>query len=379
MPHLEIKPVVTNRDRDAFIAVYRHIYAGNQLARIPLDIDMKSALDPRRSSFLKDNPNAAWLALHDGVPVGRIMVIEDRGHLARHADGVGHFGYLEFIEDSAVLSGLLETASGWLRQRGLQRAMGPLSPSINHETGLLVDGFNSPPAYMMNYAHPYYGPALEAQGFRKVVDLFSFTCTTDRASHPAGVTQLLERIRNKPELRVRTLDPKHYRRDIELLVDIYNDGWSQNWGSVPITTSEAHELGSLLRPLISPHWVNFVELDGEPIAVTLQMPDLNEATADLNGHLLPFGWVKLLHRMRRPTVRNSRMLMLGVRQAWQQRSAGPMAALLLIDASFAAANRTGITTAELGWVLETNKAILAVIDKFAITARKTYRIYEKAI
>lgn len=379
MAQLEIKPVITSRDRDQFIGVYRHIYSSNPLARIPLDIDMKTAIDPNRSSFLKDNPNAAWVALRDGQAVGRIMAIENLGHLAIHNDGAGHFGYLEFDQDTEVLAGLVNTATDWLQQRGLRKAVGPLSPSINHETGLLVEGFDTPPAYMMNYAPPHYGPALEAQGFSKAVDLFSFTSVTDRNSHPAGVRQLLDRIQSRPELRLRTMDPKHYRRDIELLVDIYNDGWSQNWGSVPITTQEAHELGTLLRPLISPSWINFVELDGVPIAVTLQMPDLNEAIADLNGHLLPFGWIKLLHRMRRPTVRNSRMLMLGVRQAWQQRSAGPMAALLLIDASFAAANQAGITTAELGWVLETNKAILAVINKFAITARKTYRVYEKAI
>jgi hypothetical protein len=379
MPDITIKPVADARDRDAFIAVYRELYRGDPLARIPLDMDMKAAIDPARSSFLKENPHAAWIALVDGQPAGRIMAIRNKAHLARHGDGAGHFGYLEFSKDKGVLDGLLAAAQSWMREQGLSRMTGPFSPSVNHETGLLIDGYQSPPTYMMNYAPPHYGEALEQAGFAKAMDIFSYVASTDRTTHPAAVEQMLARIRARPELRLRTLDIKHYRRDIELLVDIYNDGWSANWGSVPITTGEAQELGTLLRPLISPHWVNFVEVDGQAIAVTLQMPDLNEAARDLNGKLLPLGWAKLLYRMRRPAVQNSRMLMLGVRQAWQGRSAGTMAALLLIDSSFQAASGAGIRTAELGWVLETNQAILSVIEKFATTGRKTYRIYEKAI
>lgn len=379
MPDIQIKPVVDARGRDAFISVYRQLYRGDPLARIPLDMDMKAAIDPARSSFLKKNPHAAWLAFVDGKPAGRIMAVRNQAHLARHGDGAGHFGYLEFTRDQGVLEGLLAAAQNWLREQGLSGMTGPFSPSVNHETGLLVDGYQSPPTYMMNYAPPFYREALEQAGFTKAMDIFSYVASTDRNTHPAAVEQMLARIRARPELRLRTLDIKHYRRDIDLLVDIYNDGWSDNWGSVPISTDEAQELGTLLRPLISPHWVNFVEVDGEAIAVTLQMPDLNEAARDLNGKLLPFGWAKLLYRMRRPAVKNSRMLMLGVRQSWQRRSAGTMAALLLIDSSFEAANRAGIETAELGWVLETNQAILSVIEKFATTDRKTYRLYEKAI
>jgi hypothetical protein len=307
------------------------------------------------------------------------MAIHNKDHLARHRDQTGHFGFIEFEDNPHVVTALLEAASSWIAEQGLHAIRGPFSPSINHETGLLVEGFDSAPAYLMNYAPPYYGPALEAAGLKPEMDLFSFTTSTASASQPANLRLLFERLRQTTDIRLRKLDPRNYRHDISMLIDIYNDGWSENWGAVPMSEAEAQELGSLLRPLIRPEWLMFAEYRGEAIGVALQMPDLNEAIRDFGGHLLPFNWAKMLRRVRKPTVRNSRMLMLGVRKDWQRRTVGPIAGMLLIDAAMRAANANGIASAEIGWVLENNRAILSIIEKFNVTGKKTYRIYGKSL
>lgn len=379
MSDLVLRRVKTRSDRDLFIRMQSLVQRHLPLAVTPLKMDMSAIIDPQRSAFLKANPSSAWIALHGGRPVGRIMAIHNKDHLARHGDDTGHFGFIEFEDDSVVVAALLEAAGNWLRGRGLRAMRGPFSPSVNHETGLLVDGFDSPPAYLMNYAPNYYGPALEAAGLRREMDLFSFTTDTTPSSQSENVRKLFERLRQTPDMRIRPLDTRHYRRDISALISIYNDGWSDNWGAVPMSDAEAQELGTMLRPLIRPEWLMFAEYRGKAIGVALQMPDLNEAIRDFDGKLLPFNWVKLLRRVRKPTVRNSRMLMLGVRKDWQGRSAGPIAGMLLIDAALRAANANGITSAELGWVLETNRAILSVIEKFAVTGTKTYRIYGKQL
>lgn len=379
MSDLVLRPVKTRADRDLFICVQSLVQRDLRLAVTPLKMDMIAIIDPQRSAFLKVNPSASWIALRGDRPVGRIMAIHNKDHLARHSDDTGHFGLIEFDDDPMVVAALLEAAGHWLRKQGLCAMRGPFSPSINHETGLLVDGFDSPPAYLMNYAPPYYASALEAAGLRREMDLFSFTIDTAPSSQPASVQKLFERLRQTPDMSIRLLDTRNYRHDISALIDIYNDGWSDNWGAVPMSDAEAQELGTMLRPLIRPEWLMFAEYQGEAIGVALQMPDLNEAIRDFNGKLLPFNWARLLRRVRKPTVRNSRMLMLGVRKAWQGRSAGPIAGMLLIDAALRAANANGITSAEIGWVLETNRAILSVIGKFTVTGKKTYRIYGKPL
>jgi GNAT superfamily N-acetyltransferase len=379
MSDLSLRPVLSKADRNQFIEVQSLVQQGLPNAVTPLAIDMHAVIDPRQSAFLRENPSAAWIALRGDRPVGRIMAIHDKAHLTRHNDNAGHFGFIEFENDPTIAQALLNQAEAWLRAAGLTTMTGPFSPSVNHETGLLVAGFETPPAYLMNYAPVYYGEVLEAAGLRKLMDLHSFTCSTDLETHPASTRAMFERLRQTKGLRIRNLDVRHYRRDISMMVDIYNDGWSNNWGAVPMSDAEAQDLGTMLRPLIGPEWLMFAEQDGEPIGVALQMPDLNEAIRDFGGRLLPFNWAKLLYRVRKPTVRNSRMLMLGIRKDRQGRSIGPIAAMLLIDAALGAAKKHGIRTAELGWVLETNAAILSVINKFSITGRKTYRVYEKSI
>lgn len=379
MDDLRVVPVQDARTRARFMDFATDVYRDYPMAVTPLRVDAKSAIDSDRSPVLKDNPHQAFLAMRGKRAVGRIMAIENRAYLAHHKDGAGHFGFLEFLPQPDILPALLDAAAAWLKSRQLTKMVGPLSPSINHDVGVLVEGADRPPTYLMNYAPPYYDEALKAAGMIKAMDLFSFMAPTAANEQPLALQPILERARQRGHLKLRRLDIKKYRQEIDLLIDIFNDGWADNWGSVPLSQAEAQSLGTLLRPLIVSEWLTFVEVDGEAMAVVLQMPDLNQAIADLNGRLLPFGWLKLLHRMRTPTVKHSRLLMLGVRRAFQGQTAGPLAALLLLDDSLRVARLHGIETCEVGWVLENNKAILSVLGKFNIGGRKTFRLYERLL
>lgn len=342
----------------------------------PLRSSILQAVEPKRSAFLRENESAAWVAFRDGQAIGRIMAIVNRAYLQRYGDNKGHFGFLEAIDEPMLFETLLSAAAEWLSERGLSGMIGPFSPSVNHETGLLVEGFDKPPVYGMNYAPPYYGERLEALGMKPAMDLFSFSCETGKKTMPADLQRLVTRAHASGEFRLRPMRMRNYWSEIDLLISLYNDGWLDNWGSTPMSRAEGRELGRMLLPLVSRHWVYFVEYRGEPVAVALHMPDLNQAIADLDGGVLPFGWLKLIYRMRRPTVTGGRLMLLGVKRQWQKNSVGPMAALLLIDNMLRLASDNGIETAEVGWILQTNRAILAIAQRLPLQGRRTYRLYE---
>lgn len=378
MTGLQIKPVVSPADLRAFVAFPRRLHRSDPRFMPQLDQSILDLLDNKKSPVMRDNASAAWLALADGQVVGRILAIKNETHLAVHKDGAGHFGFLDAVDDQAVFDLLLATAEGWLREQGLTKAVGPFSPSINYESGLEIEAQGEPPVYGMNYAPPYYGARVEACGYGKLIDLYSFSFGTDVMALRPELGALAAK-GTESGLTIRMLRPKNYRADIELLIDIYNDGWARNWGAIPMGMDEAHMLGSELRALYRPEWVQFVEKDGKPVAAAMQMPDLNEATRDLDGKLFPLGWLKLLWRMKRPAVHNSRLVLLGVRRAWHNSALAPIAALMLIDSGLAHARRFGLTRAEVGWILETNKPMLAIVGKFPGMKRKIYRIFEKSL
>jgi len=371
-----IRKLVTRDDYRTFVECQYELQKDLPRFIPPLRSSMHEAVDPAKSAFLQENESAAWIASRDGRAVGRIMAVVNRSYLDRHRSGKGHFGFLEAVDDPLVFAALLGTAADWLRQRGLAGMIGPFSPSVNHETGLLVQGLEAPPVYGMNYAPAYYAARLEELGMKPAMDLFSFNCTTDEDAMPPQLRRLVGKAMASGEFRLRPLRMLRFWREIDLLVSIYNDGWADNWGSSPMSRAEGRELGRMLLPLVSRHWVYFVEYRGAPIAVALHLPDLNQAIADLKGNLLPFGWLKLVYRMRAPTVAGARLMLLGVERQWQRNSVGPTAVLLLIDNMLRLARTHGIKQAEVGWILETNRAILAIAERLPLAGRKMYRLYE---
>jgi hypothetical protein len=256
--------------------------------------------------------------------------------------------------------------------------LGPFSLSINDETGLLVEGFDRPARMLMNYAPPWYAEALDGLGYRKAMDTLAYDVDAT-APLPAAAERMAAHAAQAPDLRERPMDPVRLRGELEAVVDIYNDAWSDNWGFVPMTKAEAASMADTLKPLIRPELIRFVERDGEPIAMVLALPDLHEAIADLNGKLLPFGWARMITRLKAKRVRGARVLLMGVRPAHRRSFMGGAVAALLIKRLHDAAPAEGIRTVELSWVLEDNQPTRGLIETLGGTVSKRYRVFEKAL
>ena len=235
---VEIVPVTTADEREAFIRLPWALYADDPAWVPPLLRERRRHLDPAINPSLKTIDARLWLARQRGQPVGRISAQINRAHLARHDDGAGHFGFLETVESEAVAAALLETAEKWLRARGMRRALGPFNFSINEECGLPVDGFEAPPSIMMPHGRPCYPRLLEACGYAKAVDLIAYHFDMAKEAIPENIRRLVDRTRRNPAVRLRGLQRSRLAEDIRCVLDIFNDAWSANWGFIPFTEEE---------------------------------------------------------------------------------------------------------------------------------------------
>jgi hypothetical protein len=319
---------------------------------------------------------ARWVAYRDGVPVGRITAQLDRLQPEEEGGKVGYFGMIEAVDDATVFTALFDAAQTWLRQRGAAWMRGPYNLSINEEIGLLVENFDDPPFVMMGHARRYYPTRLEEQGLVGIKDLLTYMVRPDFVA-PQVMVKLAERASRK--VRVRPLNRKAKAADFAAIRDIFNDAWSDNWGFVPFTEEEFEETAKVLALLVPDDYIQIAEIDDRPVAFITAFPNVNEVIGDLRGRLLPFGWAKLLWRLKIRGTRSTRVALMGVRKEHQYSRLGPTLAFLVIDAVRKQMSRRGVTTVEMGWILEDNDGMRHIIEEIGSTIYKRYRVYQKKL
>jgi hypothetical protein len=376
MNHVEIRQVTDSRDLKAFIEVPWAIYRDDPNWVPPLKFERKEAFS-EKNPFFEHARWRAWLAYRDGVPVGRISAQIDSLYLERHDAHTGFFGMIEAPEDPEVFAALFGAAGAWLKEQGMQTALGPFNLGINQEIGCLVEGFNSPPYVMMGHARPYYGALIEGQGYEKAQDVLSYELTKEMFALPDIVQRMVQRQAGK--MKLRQVDRKNTAAELETLRSIFNDAWSGNWGFVPFTENEFKVIGKELFMIMPPDFSWIVEVDGEPAAFIILIPNLNEVIADLDGRLLPFGWAKLLWRLKVRSPKTARVALMGVRQKYQNTRLGPALAFRSIQALYEPTMKRNMDMIEMSWILEQNKGIRNIIEKVGGVVSKRYRLYRKSL
>lgn len=376
MTDITLVPVEGRALLNRFIRLPERLHRDDPSYVAPLHMERRDALTPK-NPFFGHADVQFWIARKDGRDVGRISAQIDHQALEVRPDRTGFFGMIAAEDDPAVFRALLGTAADWLRRRGMTHMQGPFNLNINEETGLLVDGFDTPPMLLMPHDLPHVGPRLEELGLRKVKDVFAYLydVTVDL---PASARRLIDR--PLPEgVVVRRLDFARYSDEVRTITDIFNDAWAGNWGFVPLTEAETEHLAKSLKPLLDPRLVSIVEVRGEAVGFLICLPNLNEAIRDLRGRLLPFGWARLLWRLKVSGVTTARVPLMGVRQAASQGMIGKLLPFLLIDAVRKGAAGMGLTHVELSWILEDNLPMRHINESLGGVAYKTYRIYEQAL
>jgi GNAT superfamily N-acetyltransferase len=369
---LEIKPVHSKGQLDAFIKLPFRLYEDEPRWVPPLLLERRRFLDRRRNPFFEHARAEYFLALRDGRPVGRITAQVDDNFQAYQRNAWGFFGFFECEDDAEAAQGLVDTARQWLRGQGCDHMVGPCDFTTNDPSGVLIEGFERMPLILQPWTHRYYPALLEGTGLAKAMDLWMWEIRiTDKEKvHPA-IFEVADSIEANG-FRVRAMDKKDYEAEVARFFEVYHSAWEKNWGFVPLTPKEIRHHASELKPLLSEDWAWLIEKDGEVAGAALTIPDYNQVLKHMNGRLLPIGWLRALYWRRR--ISRVRQFALGVKPEFQH--SGVAAKLYTLH--FDAAEKTGIHLAELGWILETNPINRALEGLNGRIVRR-FRLYETAL
>ncbi len=372
---LLVEPVASRAAWRAFFRFPRQVYASDPHWVEPLEFE-------RRRQWSASNPwfehaeAQAFVLRRDQQIVGTISAQVDKLQPQEDGRKIGYFGQLESLNDPRYFRCLLDAAADWLRARGCSEMRGPYDLSINQSCGLLVEGRDTPPMVMMGHAPAWYSEQLQAAGMNPVMDLLAYLLPPD-FDPPPTMRRLLDRAAGK--ILFRPMDFSRYEEEIDLLRMLFNDAWSNNWGFVALTEKEFRATGRELRQIIRPGYTCIAEVDGEAAGFIVALPNINELIRDLHGRLLPFGWARLLWRLKRRRATTARTPLMGVRRQFQRGPLGAAISFGMIDRVRHALSADGIQTVELSWILETNRGMNNLIEAMGGQLYKRYRMYQRRI
>ncbi len=375
---IEVRAVSGKRGTREFVAFAWRLYDRATYPDwvAPLRATVVDALDEAKNPFYRDAARELFIAYDGTTPVGRIAAIENRAHNAFHRDRVGFFGFFECVNDQRVAGALLEAASAWLAERGLDAIRGPVNPSMNYECGALVDGFQYRPSFMTTWNPPYYDALITGAGLHKAKDLLSFWFSSrGDLVLPDFVNRLAERSRAKGGITFRDMDVSRFEEEVALFWDIYNDAWEQNWGFVPMSKDEFWHMAKDLKPLVLPGVTLVAEANGVACGFMLCLPDYNDVLqGNRNGRLWPTGLLRLLWGRYRK-IRSGRIMALGVRREFRSRSI-----LALLTQEIMRRGRMFESEgADASWLLEDNLLIVKPMRDMGAEQRRRWRVYEGGI
>lgn len=372
MSGIRIDKVETKKALKKFIKFPWAVYKGDPNWVPPLILDVKERLDRNKNPFFEHAEMDLFLAFKDGALAGRIAAIIDDNHNQVHNEKVAFFGMYESLDDIEVAKALLDQVAAWGLERGMEILRGPMNLSMNDECAFLLEGFDSPPVVMMSYNPPYYLDLMEQAGLSKAKDLYAFYMNKDHAT-AQKVEAIVKRVERSSTIKVRTVNPKTLKEDVEKIRYVYNHGWERNWGFVPWTDHELDHMADNMKQLADWDIVILAEDKGKPVGFAFGLPNYNEALIKMNGRLLPFGLLKLLYYKRRIT--GIRAVVFGILKEYRMTGLSYLLYWHLEKNSLA----KGYTWAETSWQLEDNDAINRFASSIGGEVYKKYRLYGRKI
>ncbi len=370
--NIRIEKVVTRKDRKKFLFFPWNVYKNYPHWVPPLLMDFTEKIDKKKNPFFEHAEMELFLAYRDGEITGRIAAILDRNHNSFHDEKVVFFGLYESFDDLNTAKALLEMVAEWGRKRGMQVLRGPTNLSMNDEPAFLLEGFDSPPVFMMPYNPQYYLGLMEKCGLVKAKDLFAYYMTRE-AHVTAQVDQIVAKAKEEIPLTLRTIDLKNLEEEAARVRYVYNEAWEKNWGFVPWTDKEIDHLAKKLKTVADPDLVIIAEHEGKPIAFAFALPNLNEVIKRINGRLTPWGILKFLYY--RKKIKGVRVLVFGILKEYRHTGVSYMLYSELEKNSIG----KGYEWCETSWQLEDNEPVNRFVESLGGKVYKKYRIFEKKI
>ncbi len=368
---VSVAAVASKADQKAFIGFAWNHYRGDPYWVPPIRSEIKGLLNYRPHAFYQKSEIQTFLAYRDRKVVGRIAAIVDGFHNQHHKEQRGMFGFFESIDDEAVAKALFDTVKEWFAQKGITQLRGPANPSQNYEWGMLVDGFEEMPTFMMTYNKPFYGRLVEQNGFVKSQDMFAYVGRMEQLdSLDPKMLRIVNDATKRFNIKVRPVNKKSFAEDIESFLYIYNRAVQGQWGFTPLSPGELQETAGGLKHLIVPEMTTMAEVDGKVVGAVFGLLDYNPLIKKIDGKLFPFGIFRLLWNRRK--LKRVRLLSTNVLPEYQRWGLGVVLMARLVPECKA----WGIETGEFSWVLESNKLSRGTLERGGAEKSKTYRIYD---
>jgi hypothetical protein len=371
MAELEIKPVRTRKEQKQFLEFPWTLYRDDPNWIPPLRGNQQELAGFKHHPFYNQAEGQAFLAVRGSEVQGRILGLVNRAHNERHKEQRGFFGFFESVDDPQVAGGLLDAVRRWLAERNIEQLRGPANPSFNYECGMLIDGFDSPPTFMMTYNPSYYPRLLEDYGFRKAQDLYAYNGHSDMlATIDPKLKFIVEEATRRFNVKLRSLDKSRFLEDVRMFLDIYNKSLVGTWGFVPFSDEELEHTAKGLKHLIVPELTCVAEVEGRPVGAMFALLDYNPRIKQIDGRLFPFGFIRLLWNRKR--IPKARLLSANVLPEFQLWGLGLVLGAFMLPKGLA----WGMTEVEMSWVLESNHYSRKSIERGGGVRSKTYRIYD---
>jgi GNAT superfamily N-acetyltransferase len=366
-----VEPVETRGQQKRFLRLPWRIYADDPCWMPPLLHSQEELLGFRRHPFYERSKSRSFLVRRGDWDVGRITAIVNAGHIERYGENRGFFGFFECDDDPAAARALFGAAADWLHAQGMATIRGPANPSLNYECGLLIEGFDTPPFFMMTHNRPYYAGLVEQNGFGKIEDLYAFWGKTSMlASLDSKLGVMVEGVKERFGVKVRPLDRRRFDDEVRMFLEIYNSSLGGTWGFVPLSAGEVKHMAASLKHLIVPELALVAEVDGRPVGTVFCLLDYNPRIKAINGRLFPFGFLKLLWNKR--GIKRMRAISTNVVPEYQAWGVG----LVLTAALVQPVLDWGMEEAEFSWVLESNHLSKRTLERGGAIVTKKYRIYQ---
>ena len=371
MSDLRVKPVQSRREKKQFLHFPWTVYRGDPNWIPPLRIDQKEMVNYKPHPFYVDNDIQTFLAYRSGEVVGRVAAILNRGNNQRYDEKRGFFGFFECADDQEAAAGLMDAVKAWFAEQDIHALRGPTNPSQNYCIGLLIEGFDSPPTFMMTYNPPYYERLVEGCGFHKTQDLYAYVGQRDElpAVH-AKLEPICEQICERVGVTIRELDTSRFLEDVEAFLSIYNRSLVSTWGFVPMSAEEVRHMARGLRWLIVPQLSVGAEVDGKLVGAVFGLLDYNPRIRQIDGRLFPFGFIRLLRNKR--AIKRVRLISTNVLPEYHLLGVG----MVLMNGLVPRGLDWGLEEVEWSWVLESNLLSRGSLEKGGARRTKTYRLYD---
>ena len=371
MADIAIQPVETRSQQQRFIRLPWRIYADDPCWIPPVIMSQQELLGFRKHPFYERSKSQSFLATRGGRDVGRITAIVNAGHIDRYKEQRGFFGFFECDEDTAASRALFQAAGDWLHAQGMTCIRGPANPSLNYECGLLIEGFDTPPFFMMTHNRPWYAQLVEDAGFGKIEDMFAFWGETSMLGglDPKLVT-MVEGVKERFGVTIRPLDRRRFADEVRTFLHIYNESLGGTWGFVPLTSGEIDHMAASLKYLIEPELTLVAEVEGKPVGAVFCLLDYNPRIKAIDGRLFPFGFLRLLWNKK--AIKRLRAISTNVVPEYQAWGIG----LVLMNGLYERFMKWGLREVEFSWVLESNYLSRRTLERGGALVTKKYRIYQ---